>query len=220
MIVVIANEKGGCAKSTTAVNLAVERASAGKEVALVNADPQKSIEDWSETRNDREISPVISTFSITNARIGKELRRLQLKYDDVVVDVGAQFSTCMESAMSACDILVTPVVPSYFDTNVTEKMDAIVGDMRAGRNPNMRAILFFSIASAQNNGRVERAARAALNEFCEEYEFLESVKTVNRGAYRIATALGCGVSELPKSEYNEKAAAESLALYKEVFKDA
>ena len=51
MIILIGCNKGGAGKTTTATNLAVGLAIKGKDVCIVDADPQRSAARWYQDRD-------------------------------------------------------------------------------------------------------------------------------------------------------------------------
>ena len=54
MILIIGSRKGGCGKSTVAINIAAELARLGKDVVLVDADRQATAANWVEDRNETQ----------------------------------------------------------------------------------------------------------------------------------------------------------------------
>ena len=70
MIVLIGGEKGGTGKTTIATNLAALRALAGRDVLLVDTDPQGSASYWASSRDEDGIKPRVACIQ----KFGKGLQ--------------------------------------------------------------------------------------------------------------------------------------------------
>ena len=61
-VIAIANQKGGCSKTTVTANLGIGLAQAGKKVALIDADPQGSLTVSLGYQNPDNIHPTLATI--------------------------------------------------------------------------------------------------------------------------------------------------------------
>ena len=111
IIISVLNQKGGVGKTTLTNNIGMAFHNLGKEVLLVDSDPQGSLRDWNEA-NDASILPVIG---LDRETLPNDLKAVQKGYDIIIID-GAPQSTKLASAGVKCaDIVLIPVTPSPYD---------------------------------------------------------------------------------------------------------
>ena len=108
-IIVIANQKGGVGKTTTAVNLAASLAVEGKKVLLIDSDPQaNATTSLGYSRNDYE-------FNIYHVLIGtKKLRDIILKTEIATLD------------LAPANIGLVGVEKEYYDAGNTKGRELIM----------------------------------------------------------------------------------------------
>lgn len=215
MILVVANEKGGTGKTTVATNLAVWRSLQGRDVLLVDADPQRSAAEFAAVRCEEKVDPTISCASITGRTLAGEVRKMAGRFDDVVIDVGGRDSAGFRSALLVADVLLVPLLPGQLDVWAVEAVDGLVGEAMV-LNEGLRG--YTLINKVDSNPRVGLAGEAA--EFCQGLEYLGGldVRLGYRVAYRRAVAEGRAVCELDRRD--PKAIAEIEALARVIYGDA
>jgi chromosome partitioning protein len=212
-IFLIAGEKGGTGKTTTAVNLAVAQALEPEtDVLLVNADKQNSAAEWAAIRAREKITPHVTCVSILGPTLAEEIRRLEGKFTDIIIDAGGIDSIELRSGMLVADVLVTPARPSQFDVFTLAKMDNLVGEAQAF-NTKLKAAVLCNCAPTHPNSTDAQDMADYVDEL-KNYTMLQTI-VKQRKVYQNCARDGMGALEYVRGD--EKAIAEMAALHKEIW---
>ena len=208
MIVLIGSQKGGCGKSTTAVNLCASLADAGRDLILVDADRQGTASNWASDRAEQTDIPLVNCVQ-KYGNISSTLKDLDGRYEYVIVDAAARDSRELRTGMVVADILVVPFRPSQPDLDTLVAVHKLVnqaGDL----NADLSAYAVLTMAST--NPLVNEVAEAT--EYLVDYPDIHLMETVirDRKVYRDAVSEGLGVIEMS----NAKAKDEISSFVKEL----
>lgn len=208
MIILIGSQKGGCGKSTTAVNLSVALLKRGKDVVLVDADRQPTSSNWSLDRSEEKSLPKLQCLQKFE-NIKDTLLDLDSRYEYVVVDTSGRDSRELRTGMLAADLLIIPFKPSQPDLDTLPRLQEMIIQAQDINNKlRVKAILTMCPTNYMNNEDTEAV------EYLDQYPEISLLKSKihDRKIYRDAMSLGKGVVEMP----NEKAKIEIEELLDEV----
>jgi len=140
-IIVLTTLKGGSGKSTVAASLAVHWHNAGREAALVDADPQRSISAWSEL-NSLELPVEADASEGVRITIGTLAR----DHRPVVVDTAGFRNRTTIEAIAVANLAIVPVKASPMDVRVARDTADLVDEInetmeRRGRPVAVRFLL-------------------------------------------------------------------------------
>jgi len=214
MIILIGGEKGGTGKTTLATNLAAMRALTGRDVLLIDTDPQGSANYWAQSRDDENITPRVACIQKFGKGLPKEVQDLSGRYEDIIIDAGGRDSVELRSALVVVEKAFIPIQPSQFDIWTLNQMDELVETAKAF-NPDIQAKVIISRSSTNPSVHESDDTGKLLDDF--ENLDLADVIIRDRIAYRKAAKDGISVTELKPKD--PKAVNEMEILYKEIFED-
>lgn len=212
MIILIGGEKGGTGKTTIATNLVAMRANKNHDVLLVDTDKQGSSSNWSGIRNAHTNLKQIPCVQKFGSNIAIDIKDLQRRYEDLVIDAGGRDSLELRASMTIADRMYIPIQASQFDVWTLELINELVVQVKCF-NPNLSPHIIINRAST--NPSVQEASEAV--QAVKEFETFQLARCMlkERIAYRKAAKAGLSVTELV--ELDTKANEEINLLYQEIF---
>jgi chromosome partitioning protein len=212
MILTVGNTKGGVGKTTVALQLAISRAMAGRDVLVVDGDRQGSAQTALALRGEAGRQPALACVQYPEGRVLRDQVRHQAgKYNDVVIDAGGQDSTALRAALVLSDVLLIPFLPRSVDVWALADIAALVEEARGVRD-GLRALAVLNAADPGASGDNLEAA-AALT----DYPQLELSDTPIRRRKAFANAVGAGLSVEELTPRDLKACEELAQLARNVF---
>jgi len=211
MIVTVGNTKGGVGKTTIALNLAIARALAGRDVWLVDGDRQGTAQTAITIRAESGKTPAIACAHYPDgATLRAQVLQMGKKFDDIIIDAGGRDSTALRAALSLTDVLVVPFAPRSLDVWALNDISSLVKEVRAVRDP-------FTVVAMLNNadpqGHDNEDAAAAVADFPE----LQYLPTPIRRRKSVANAAGQGMCILEYTPKDAKGIEEMNVLVNAVF---
>ncbi|OGQ98378.1 MAG: chromosome partitioning protein [Deltaproteobacteria bacterium RIFOXYD12_FULL_57_12] len=211
-IMVFGGEKGGTGKTTMATNIAAMLAAEGRDVLLLDTDRQGTASFWATIREEAESVPRVSCVQKFGKGLAAQIRDLEKRYDEVVIDAGGRDSMELRYALGVANRAYIPVQPFQFDIWTIRQMDSLV-EMAQGLNSSLRAFVVLNRVSANPAVQEDRETREYMA--TERFAHLVLMESAlkDRIAFRKAARDGLAIGEWG---LDQKAHAEMNQFFEEV----
>lgn len=210
-IITVGSTKGGVGKTTLALNIAIARAIAGRDVWLIDADRQGTASTALAIRGEAGKLPAIATAHYPDgSQLRTQLTLQRNKFQDIVIDAGGRDSTALRAALVLSNLVLVPFQPRSIDVWAVADIAALIEEARSMRD-GLQALAILNMADAAGSDNDDAATALA------DYPAIDYLNTPIRRRKSIANAAGNGMSVLEQTPRDEKAIAELNALLKAIY---
>lgn len=141
-VIAFVNQKGGCAKSTTAVHFTYWLFHKQRNVLLVDADAQRSSSIWLESLED----PIPCAVAQTSKELLTRIPKLSEQYDHLIVDGPAGLSEATQAIVQCSDLAIIPCQPTGVDLRSAADAIGMIQRIQTTRKGLPQATVFLSRA--------------------------------------------------------------------------
>jgi chromosome partitioning protein len=206
MVIAVLNSKGGVGKTTIATNLAACFAVDGRDVLLVDADPQASALEWKASRPEE--AAALQIIGLPADNLHQEIKRLRNKYELLIIDGGGRITKTARAAALAADLVLIPTLPSKYDIAATQDFFTQVPAEVTSLKEEVRAVILLNQVQAGTS--ISQAAHEQLTAL--QHPLLDTLLHLYV-AYKESAAMGLSVVEY---EPKGRAAQEMTELFTEL----
>jgi chromosome partitioning protein len=195
-IISLANQKGGCGKTTITMQLAGSLGIAGHKVLVVDADPQGTATRWAANAEDTKPFPAtIAGLSAAGSKVHREIKKYVGQYGFILIDCPpAVDSATPQSALLVSDLVIVPVIPSPADLWAAVGIQKLI-EQTKDINESLQARLVANMC--QPNTNLNKEALDVLDDF--GIPRLQNTLYL-RTAYRQSAVFGGTVYDLKDAE--------------------
>ncbi len=194
-VIVFANPKGGAGKTTAALMLASELASRGARIAILDADPEKWITQWSRLPGCPDNIEVVS--DITEDSIPDQIDDAASRAQFVIVDLEGTASLMVANAIGMSDLVVIPTQGGSMDAKGAAKTVKLIRNQeRMARRDLDHAVLMTRTSAAV----ASRALKNVRDQLDRAGVPVFTSSLVERAAFRDVFDYGGLLADLPAAQ--------------------
>jgi chromosome partitioning protein len=196
-VLAVIGQKGGNGKTTTALGLAVAAILAGRDVAVIDLDPQTTAANWSDRRG--KDAPAVVSCQVS--RLSQVLEAASREGADLaLIDTPGKSTDALIAAAKAADFVLMPIQPQLYDI---ETLASLRDVLTLAGNPPSAVLINRAPIQGKRHIETQEAAVAQGFSVCPVVIFA-------RAAHGDAGNLGLAAAEY---EPSGKAAEEMGQLY-------
>lgn len=208
-IIAVANQKGGCGKTTITMQIAGALGKENFKVLVVDADPQGTATRWAANADeDMPFPATICGLSIAGNKVHREVKKYIGIYEYIIVDCPpAVESHITQSALLIADLIIIPLIPSPADLWAAVGIEELI-ERTKDLNENLNSRIVINMCQ-HNTNLTQEVLKLVTNFGIQQF----NTKICLRTSYRQSAVFGSTIFDIKE---DKKAIEEISSLKNEI----